>query len=310
MKAFYLATILAACALLSGRAGFCGFGEGLRWPADLEAAQAEAKEDSRWLAVFFSQPQSVSSRRMEKKTIPFAENQGILDKFVKVGLDIERNKDIADECGVSAGPAILFFDSQGNELDRFTGFVTARNFIAWTAAISPETSYSKAKAGLKDNPRDPESNYQMGCKYLHRRGAKQAWRYFSNCEQFDPEDKAGFADNIQLRRIEDQLQQGKIENAAKALEAFSAKWPESDETDRVEYLKARTLWLVGRTQVSAKAFRDFIEAYPKSTSRYLAEHALEGLASIPDSRVEKAPQARRYKVQGAVSETSEALGKR
>jgi tetratricopeptide (TPR) repeat protein len=274
MKAFY---IVAACAFLSSRAALGGPGQGLPWPNDLNAARDEAKSDSRWIAAFFALPGDVSSRRMEKETIPFAEDRLALDKFVKVRFDMERDKEIADECGVFAGPAIVFYDSEGNELDRFTGFVSAQAFIAWTAAISPETGYTKAKAILKNNPHDPAANYYMGCKYLHRRDAEQAWRYFENCEQNDPEGAAGFADNIQLGRIENQIQQGDIAAAAKALEEFQTVWPESDVADRAEYLRCRTLWLQGHPGVAEEAFQDFIRNYPKSDSRYLADHALEGI---------------------------------
>ena len=277
MKAFYITTLLAVCASLSSRAALGGPGQGLPWPSDLNAARDEAKSDSRWIAAFFAQPNELSSRRMETETLPFAESRKALDKFVKVRFDIERDKEIAEECGVFAGPAIVFLDSEGNELDRFTGFVSAQAFIAWTAAISPETGYSRAKALLKNNPRNPVANYYMGCKYLHRGDAGQAWRFFENCERFDPDGKTGFADNIQLRRIEDQIQAGDIGAAAKALEEFQTVWPESDEAGRAEYLRCRMLWLQGRSGPAEKAFRDFIEKYPKSESRYLAEHALEGI---------------------------------
>ncbi len=278
MKISYLTTILAVCICLPGRAALGGPGQGLRWTGDLEAARAAAKEDSRWLAVFFAARDKLSSRRMETETIPSAESQKALDKFIKVRLDLKRDADIAKACAIDAGPAIVFYDSEGNELDRYVGFVNAQTFIAWTAAISVETSYATAKAGLKNNPRDPKANYHMGRQYLHRRDAKEAWRYFENYLQFDPEDRSAFADNIQLRRIEDLLQAGKTNNVAKALEEFLGKWPESDEKDRAEYLKCRTLWLQGRTRVAEKAFKDFIRNYPESNDRYLAEHALEGLA--------------------------------
>jgi thioredoxin-like negative regulator of GroEL len=213
-----------------------------------------------------------------------------MEDFVKARLNGEADRGLALLYKVQQFPTVVFLDSQGRELDRFSGFADPSALLRWAAeAIDPKTNYVLLKERLAANPADVEALYYMGFKYTRRSAYDHARKYFDRVEKLDKDNKFGFLDNILLRRAEESLQAGYFDAALKLLDGFGQKYPDSDELDRAELLQARLLWLVGRTDEAMKAYRRFLVAFPQSDLRNQAEASVQALSPAPQPAPEPTP---------------------
>jgi thiol:disulfide interchange protein DsbD len=86
----------------------------------------------------------VSCKEMERYTFPAPEVQQAMDRFVVLQADVTAN-DAEDKAlmqerfGIPGPPAMLFFDTDGNELRgyRLVGFVPPDEFAAHLREIAP-----------------------------------------------------------------------------------------------------------------------------------------------------------------------------
>ena len=258
------------------------------WLDDFEAAKKQAGESGKPLIAYFHDPESLLCKRMEEQTFGSAILAKPLADFVMVRIAanylLSSGGREATRLNIRQFPTVVFFDSKGNELDRFSGFKDAPEFLrAAVEAIDPASNYVMLKERLKKNPRDVEALYGMGRKYLRRGELIQSARYFDQVRSLDPDDAHGLADNLLLRRAERLQQESKFEQALQMIHRFEEAYPESDEKDYGAYLKARLLWLADRKAESLEAYREFVRQYPLSEFKPQALAALSALegAELP-----------------------------
>ncbi|OPZ07107.1 MAG: Outer membrane protein assembly factor BamD [candidate division BRC1 bacterium ADurb.BinA364] len=201
-----------------------------------------------------------------------------LDSFVKARVNAAQEREFALYYRVQAYPTIVFFDSQGRELDRFTGYIDPPMFLKLALeAVDPKTNYVALKERLRANPGDVEALYYMGYKYARRGEDDRAEGYFARVEELDAKNEFGFHDNIALRRAERLANGEDPAQALAALERLRAKYPDADERERADLLWARTLWRAGRSQDALQAYSAFLQQYPQSDQRGQVEAALAAL---------------------------------
>jgi thiol:disulfide interchange protein DsbD len=112
--------------------------------ADLEREVAAASAAGMPVMLDFYADWCVSCKEMERYTFPAPEVQQAMDRFVLLQADVTAN-DAEDKAlmqerfGIPGPPAMLFFDTGGNELRgyRLVGFVPPDEFAAHLREIAP-----------------------------------------------------------------------------------------------------------------------------------------------------------------------------
>ena len=112
--------------------------------ADLEREVAAASAAGMPVMLDFYADWCVSCKEMERYTFPAPEVQQAMDRFVLLQADVTAN-DAEDKAlmqerfGIPGPPAMLFFDTDGNELRgyRLVGFVPPGEFAAHLREIAP-----------------------------------------------------------------------------------------------------------------------------------------------------------------------------
>jgi tetratricopeptide (TPR) repeat protein len=179
---------------------------------------------------------------------------------------------------IQSTPALIYFDAQGRELDRSSGYIEWDTLLRRTAeAVSPKTNYVLLKERLKNDPGDVEALYYMGYKYTRRNDFDRASKYFERVRELDPDNARAFFDNIALREIEEFQGQGKFDEALAALDQFAKSHPASDEADVAAILRARLLLQTEQLDASLAAYEQFLKQYPDSLWAPQARASLEAL---------------------------------
>lgn len=98
----------------------------------LDALQAEAGRENKWLIVDFTASWCEPCQRMEAGTFPDAElGRYVNGRFVagQVDTDLASGKAIAAQLGIKAYPTIIIFDERGREVRRITGYRSATGLL-------------------------------------------------------------------------------------------------------------------------------------------------------------------------------------
>ncbi|HRX51692.1 MAG TPA: cytochrome c biogenesis protein CcdA [Candidatus Krumholzibacteria bacterium] len=104
------------------------------WLTDEDTAFARAARDGMPVVMDFWAEWCAACIELDHQTWNQAEVLALAERFVPVKMDMtarnDRNKARNERYGVIGMPTVIFFDSEGNELERFSGFKDARAMAA------------------------------------------------------------------------------------------------------------------------------------------------------------------------------------
>ncbi len=96
---------------------------------DFKTAQAQALKEKKPLMVVFSTEWCGYCRKLERETFPDAKVRELGKKFVKVKVDGDKERAIAEQFGVSGYPTIVFFSPDGKGQPRYLpGYLPPKEF--------------------------------------------------------------------------------------------------------------------------------------------------------------------------------------
>ena len=103
------------------------------WENDLPQALARARETGQPLLIEFQADRCAPCRRMKRDVFPRSDVARALQGWVPVQVDVDAQPGVSEQYGVHALPTFLVLASDGRELSRTEGSMTAEQFIAFVA---------------------------------------------------------------------------------------------------------------------------------------------------------------------------------
>lgn len=105
----------------------------LPWVHDLEEGKAKAKNENKRIMIDTYADWCAACKELDKHTFSQQEVADALKDFVPVKLDFtaknKENEELRQSLGVIGMPTIIFLDSEGKELNRFSGYKNKKDFI-------------------------------------------------------------------------------------------------------------------------------------------------------------------------------------
>ncbi|NLE57386.1 MAG: thioredoxin fold domain-containing protein [Planctomycetes bacterium] len=105
------------------------------WAEGFEAAKARAAEANRLLFVDFYATWCGPCQLLDNSVFPKPEVVDAMADWVKVKVDVDRQRQIASEFRVYAMPTLIALSPQGKEIDRVMGYLDAAQFVGWIAEV-------------------------------------------------------------------------------------------------------------------------------------------------------------------------------
>jgi thiol:disulfide interchange protein DsbD len=107
--------------------------EPMNWISGLEQGKVLAVQQNKKLMIDTYAEWCVACKELDKLTFSDSEVQMVLQNYVLVKLDFtkrnEKNKALSKSLGIIGMPTIIFLDSNGREIKRFSGFKNKKEFL-------------------------------------------------------------------------------------------------------------------------------------------------------------------------------------
>ncbi|MDZ4773523.1 MAG: thioredoxin family protein [Planctomycetota bacterium] len=130
---------------------------------ELDAAIASAKTEKKNVLVVFQRAGTGDTKKLDTTTWvdrPVREWIGL--KVVAVKLDVVKHDELATKMRVHVTPTLIFLNESGSEIDRITGYVDGRTFLAETKSIfGGADPVERARKRLELAPNDPHRRIDL-----------------------------------------------------------------------------------------------------------------------------------------------------
>jgi thiol:disulfide interchange protein DsbD len=114
----------------------------LPWAKDFKTAQAEAKKGGKLLLVDFYSDLCPACEMLDSDTFSKQKTATLLQDYVLARVNVDKDEDPATKHSIEYFPTLIFFGSDGKEIDRSVGYVTyeelAEKVEAARAKIKPK----------------------------------------------------------------------------------------------------------------------------------------------------------------------------
>lgn len=271
MKTKFLFLLAALLIVLAALPFFRSQPKKIDWVTDAKIAFEKAEESERPVLTFLFTDWCTYCRQMDESTFTDTKVLSQLaDEFVWLRLNPEKSEQgalLRQRFGVSGYPTILFFNPEGQELDRLQGFLPPEHFVeAVNGAISSADSLPVLREELEENPEDPSIHYRIGEKLMGQRKYSRAALFFEKAVEFDPENQTGNLPASLYYLAEAQMYLGEKEHAVDTLEELRRSFPESDYAAEADLMEAEILLSQGERSKAELLLAQFLDDNPSHQS--------------------------------------------
>lgn len=174
--------ILANTLMFALLAAALGTGDVFR-KIDLEAAQVAAQAEDRCVLAQFARVGAAETKKLDSTTWTETRvREWVVLKSVPIKLDYDKNDELLTRYRVHVAPTILFLNENGTEIDRITGYVDGRTFLAETKAIfGGADPLERARKRLAANEQDPHRHLDVGIALVDRGLLSEGLQQFLWC---------------------------------------------------------------------------------------------------------------------------------
>lgn len=207
-----------------------------RWNEDYKAGMAVAKTDNRPALLMFSASWCGPCNRMKKEVFTQAVVKRMLDNWVAIYIDGDKNHELMEQFHAEAFPTFIVLDPKGNEMGRFVGGVAADEFLNNLRII--RTELPAVQRQLAADPRNPALWKKRGRLLEDMGNIDEAVKAYQRAASFDPENKTGVAIDVAFFNAAKMTDEG-----PKALDKrfydFLNRYPNSPRAEDAIFNRAR-----------------------------------------------------------------------
>lgn len=176
-------------------------GDELEWRTSLAAAQKEAGEKERPMAVYFWLEGSDFCQRLYGETLTTEAGLAELAHYVCVSIRADQPEagELLQRFGVSRLPTIVFLDSAGRAEDAIDGFIDLAGFVTESQRIRRgEKTVSDWRRKTEAAPDDLDLRLQLALQLEHVGQREECGRLQESIKQEDPEGRTAAGAQLHL----------------------------------------------------------------------------------------------------------------
>ncbi len=159
-----------------------------------EEACAEAKKAEKLVLIDFYTTWCGPCKKLDRETWPDKDVKALLaDKFIAIKLDAEKDTKTAGQYKINVYPTILITKSNGDEVDRLTGFKPPDDLVDdLKDALAGKDSVTRAREQADKQKGDPSARMHLGDALAEKGNHAGALEEYLWCFDHGNENSAGF----------------------------------------------------------------------------------------------------------------------
>lgn len=163
-------------------------------PIGLDAALAAARAEKKCVLVACVRPASVEAKKLQTATWNEPRlREWMAAKTVPIQIDVDAAQELVDRLRVHTAPTVIFLGESGLEMDRVTGLLDGRAFLAEAKAIlGGADPLERARKRLAASPNDPYRRLDVALVLVDRGDFTAALEAFAWCWDHGVEADPGF----------------------------------------------------------------------------------------------------------------------
>lgn len=257
--------------------------DGFAWLHDYQQALKQSQEQSKLIFAYLETDWCTYCREMEKTTLQdrkLIEDMG--GDFIWLKLNAEKDEDgirLRDRFRIDSFPGMLILTSQGEEIDRITGYLSSEGFrrqVPWLA--KGPMAVKRLLESLKKNPDDAELNFQLAERRRAREEFSLAAESYSRYLELDPKNSLEMRDHALYYHAAMLSMTGKVDQSLTELLQLEKEYPESRYLPDTILLKGQIYQSKGVNSQARAAFQTYLDEYP---NHGYADRVRDILARMP-----------------------------
>lgn len=247
-------------------------GKEIAWhTTDLPAVKQKAAAEKKPIAIDFFATWCGPCKAMDRTTYLDPEVAKMASKMLMLRLDAESTEGapIAKDFGVGSYPTLVFLAADGSEIDRFTGYKTAKEFVPYlSAAIDGKSIFAANVARLAAHPEDLDLLAEVADGYVLRLDDANALAHLERLEAADPDNARGHLERAYESRADLYRRKRDFAKAGETLHALLSKVPALDKSDEKQLRTEEGKYFVkaGDADRAVAAYKVLIEKFPTKES--------------------------------------------
>ncbi|MDH3215123.1 MAG: tetratricopeptide repeat protein [Candidatus Krumholzibacteria bacterium] len=254
-----MALLLLLVAVLEARAE-------VTWVDDsYENIIERAKAETKYVLIDFYTVWCGPCKQMDKETYTDEKVKKFLADLIPVKYDSEKGVGIAlsKKYRVSAWPTTILLNPDGEEVDRYLGFLNADKFVKvmgdYIRGIGTVEHY---QAMVGKNPDDPEAWKSLGMKYGDAGLVPEAKEALNRFTELAPHASVDEKAEVFYKLAKVHYEGGSYTDAAQMFEELMAKYAGSEYMDDVTTLLARCYHKLGDADKCVATYLTYVDRHP------------------------------------------------
>ena len=212
----------------------------IKWIGKYEEALAKAKKENKPVLLDLYTDWCGWCKKMDASTYTDPQVIAINRKMIFLKLNAETDPDgieLQRRMNIYSFPTTMLLDSNGEEIDRIPGYLTAEMFVkAVDQVLNDKDSIPSLKKQEAENGNDVDILYRLGRRYYEKDSYEQAKVRFERIILKDPQNKSKRTDEAYLVYGEILTKSRRSAEAKKVFQQFLHKYPKHKLAEEIRQM--------------------------------------------------------------------------
>jgi thioredoxin-related protein len=241
---------------------------------DFEAAKTEALKSKLPIIIDFFADTSWCQYCTQLDSLTFGDSlvMEMANEFVFVKINVEADKDLARNFGISGYPTIVLTKSDGAEIDRIEGFIEPTEFYNQIHLyLQGKETLEDYLARLEDEPDNPEYLLTIAEKYAGRSEYSKAIEFYSKVITLDTDNRRGYASRSLESIAAVHASSNDYKSAIATCQDVITRFPTSKEDDDASAMLGYYTALSGDPKSALTIYREYLVKYPEGRNQWVQQ---------------------------------------
>ncbi len=256
-----------------------------KWLKTMEEGKDAATEKDQSLLVYYSADWNELSEEFEDTVLTDPDVRTELDGFVIVHIDSDVDADTPASYGVSAYPTCIFYRSDGEEITRVIGLVTADEFAKTLKLVKSGDleTFREFLAREEDAPGDMDLAMEIGNAYIDRTNVPEARKRYDKILRNDPDNETGLVPSALLQLGFCDLMSNDPSGAIDRFEQVRAGHPDTDEARKALLYVGDCYRVMDDLDGALETYEQVVAEYPGTEEAETAEDNIGQMTAFEET---------------------------